>query len=112
LPYIIEQAHRGDYVPLGQMVDLWSQFLARGQDAGTNLAYRCAEFDPFLSEANVRQQAADSFTGDLRIRAERRACAIWKVDPMQAAFNDPLRSSVPILMVNGSDDPVTPPRYA
>ncbi len=112
LPYIIQQAYRGNYVPLGQMVDLWSQFLALGQDAGSNLAYRCAEFDPFLSDTNVQQQAANSFTGDLRIRAERHACAIWKVDPMPAAFNDPLRSSVPILMVNGSDDPVTPPRYA
>lgn len=112
LPYIIERAYRFDYVPLGRMVDVWSQFLAQGQDAGTNLAYRCAEFDPFISEAELRTQAAHSFTGDLRVRAERRACAIWRVDPMPGAFNDPVRSTVPILMLEGSDDPVTPPKYA
>jgi pimeloyl-ACP methyl ester carboxylesterase len=112
LPYIIEQAYRGDYEPLGQMVDLWSQFLALGQDAGTNLAYRCAEFDPFVSDADVRKQASNSFTGDLRVRAERHACTIWKVNPMPPAFNDALRSSVPMLLVNGSDDPTTPPQHA
>jgi len=112
LPYIIEQAYQFDYVPLGRMIDIWSQFLAHGQDAGTNLAYRCADLDPFISEAEVQAQAAHSFTGDLRLRAERRACAIWKVDPMAAAFNDPVRSDIPILMLEGSDDPVTPPKYA
>lgn len=112
LPYIIERAYRFDYVPLGRMVDVWSQFLAQGQDAGTNLAYRCAELDPFISEAELQTQAAHSFTGDLRVRAERRACAIWNVDPMPAAFNNPIRSGVLILMLDGSDDPVTPPKYA
>jgi pimeloyl-ACP methyl ester carboxylesterase len=112
LPYIVERAYHSDYVPLGRMIDLWSQFLAQGQDAGTNLAYRCADLDPFISDAEVQTQAARSFTGDLRVRAERRACAIWRVDPMPAAFDDPLHSSVPILMLEGSDDPVTPPKYA
>lgn len=112
LPYIIERAYRFDYVPLGRMVDVWSQFLTQGQDAGTNLAYRCAELDPFISEAELQTQAAHSFTGDLRVRAERHACAVWKVDPMPAAFNNPVRSGVPILMLEGSDDPVTPPKYA
>ncbi len=112
LPYIIERAYHFDYVPLGRMIDIWSQFLAHGQDAGTNLAYRCADLDPFISEAELQAQAAHSFAGDLRVGAERRACAIWKVNPMPAAFNDPVRSDVPILMLEGSDDPVTPPKYA
>jgi pimeloyl-ACP methyl ester carboxylesterase len=34
------------------------------------------------------------------------------VDPMPAAFNNPVRSDVPILMLEGSDDPATPPKYA
>ncbi|HTU81314.1 MAG TPA: alpha/beta hydrolase [Candidatus Acidoferrales bacterium] len=112
LPYIVERAYRGDYAPLGRLVDLWSQFLAQGQDAGTNLGYRCADLDPFISDAELEEQAAHSFTGDLRVVAERHACEIWKVAPMPPSFNDPVRSTVPILMVNGSDDPVTPPKYA
>lgn len=112
VPYVVERAYHFDYVPLGRIIDLWSQFTARGQDAGTNLAYRCADIDPFISEAELSAAAATSFTKDLRVRAERQACSIWKVDPMPAAFNDPVRSSVPILLLNGSDDPATPAKYA
>ena len=31
---------------------------------------------------------------------------------MPPSFNDPVSSGVPILMIAGSDDPVTPPKYA
>jgi pimeloyl-ACP methyl ester carboxylesterase len=31
---------------------------------------------------------------------------------MPASFNDPVRSEAPVLMISGSDDPATPPRYA
>ncbi len=112
LPYIIERAYDRDYVPLGRMIDLWSQFVAQGQDAGTNLAYRCADLDPFISEAQLRAAAAASFTGDLRARAERHACSTWKVAPMPATFNEPVKSNVAMLMLNGSDDPATPSKYA
>jgi len=112
LPFIIERAYQADYVPLGRLVNLWSQFMANGQDAGTNLAYRCADFDPFISEQELQVAAAHSFTGDLRVRAERNACRTWKVDPMPANFNDPVVSGVPVLLLNGSDDPATPPKYA
>lgn len=112
LPYAIERAYHFDYVPIGRMIDLWSQFLTRAQDPGTNLAYRCADMDPFISESELQTAAQRSFTSDLRVRAERAACAIWKVDPMPPSFNDPVVSSVPVLLLNGSDDPVTPPKYA
>ena len=112
LPYAIDRAYYGDYVPLGRIIDFWSQMLARAQDAGTNLSYRCAEFEPFISNEELRTEAAHSFTGDLRVRAERKACSIWKVDPMPAAFNEPVKSRIPVLMVSGTDDPATPPEYA
>lgn len=31
---------------------------------------------------------------------------------MPSSFNDPVYSSVPTLLISGSDDPATPPRYA
>ena len=101
-----------DYVPIGQIIDTWSQFL-QGQDAGSNLSYRCAEIDPFISDSRLHDEAMHSFTGDLRVQAERKACAIWKVDSMPSGFNDPVGSDIPaILMLEGSDDPATPPQSA
>ncbi len=112
VPFVIERAYRGDYIPLGDLVNGMSLVLTAAVNGGAFLSYTCADEMPFISKASVQAAAAHSFAGDLRIRAQRRACAIWNVRPMPKNFNDPVRSDVPILMIMGSDDPTTPPRYA
>ena len=79
---------------------------------GAWLSYTCADQIPFLDQRAVDDAAAHSFTGSLRIDAQRKACALWNVPAMPAGFNDPVRSDAPVLMLSGSDDPATPPRYA
>lgn len=81
-------------------------------DPGAYLSYSCAEFIPFMSEERLHAAAAHSFVGDLRVRAQRRACSIWNVRPAAPSFNDAVRSDVSALILTGSDDPATPPRYA
>jgi pimeloyl-ACP methyl ester carboxylesterase len=112
LPIIIEDAYEKNYVLLGHLIDKFSELMGQDLDAGTNLAYRCADLDPFISTTQLANEASRSFAGDLRALAERQGCAIWKVDPMPAEFNDPVRSAVPMLMVQGLDDPATPPESA
>ncbi len=112
LPYVVERAYRRDYVPLGELVQAVSQGLAHGINWGAFLSYTCAEEIPFLSEAELKAAAARSFAGNLRARAQQRACSIWNVRAMPPSFNEPVRSDVPVLMVSGSDDPATPARYA
>ena len=75
------------------------------------LSYTCADEIPFLDETVVKAAAAHSFAGDLRIEAQRHACSIWKVPAGSAKFNEPVRSNAPVLIISGSDDPATPPRY-
>lgn len=108
LPYIVERAYARDYVPLGMMIEVAAQ---GGIDQGAYLSYSCADMMPFVSVEKLRAAAAHSFAGDLRIRAQRRACSVWNVPPMPPSFNDAVRSDVPVLLISGSDDPATPPRY-
>jgi len=111
IPYVVERAFHADYVPLADLVYGMSEALASALDMGAFLSYTCADELPFMPASEARAMAAHSFAKDLRFRAQRRACAIWHVRPMPAAFNDPVHSRVPILMISGSDDPATPPRY-
>ena len=111
-PYYIEQAYRGNYAPLSDMIDGMSQALAQALDEGAFLSYSCADLIPFVSEQRLSAAAAHSFAGDLRARAQQRACRIWNVKAMPAKFNDIVRTDIPVLMIEGSDDPATPPRYA
>lgn len=108
LPYIVDQAATGNLGPLATLMDTVARGFSAELDFGANLSYMCADAMPFLDPAQVRAAAEHSFTGDLRIRAERHACTIWNVKPMPAAFNDPVRSDAPTLLMNGTDDPATP----
>ena len=112
VPFVIHRAYGGDYSPLAQIIDETSQLFSQILDNGANLGYSCAEWIPFISEDVVKAAAAHSFAGDLRVRAQQKACTLWPVPPMPPSFNDPVRSNVPILVISGSDDPATPPKYA
>jgi pimeloyl-ACP methyl ester carboxylesterase len=111
VPYIIERAYRSDYGPLATLMDLIAQAFA-DQGNGLNLSVSCAEDVPFITESAVLTTSAHSFEGDVRVRAQQRACALWNVAPVAAAFVEPVHSDAPILMVSGTDDPATPPKYA
>jgi pimeloyl-ACP methyl ester carboxylesterase len=41
-----------------------------------------------------------------------RTCAIWGVDPIDRRFKAPVRSDVPVLLVAGTLDSLTPPSWA
>ena len=98
--------------PLGDLVNGMTIALAGALDYGAFLSYTCADEVPFITESAIRQAAAGSFAHDYRIRAQQHACALWNVRPMPAAFDDIVRSNVPVLLVIGSDDPATPAKYA
>ncbi len=112
VPYIIEAAYRGDYVPLGMMVDDVTLGFGDALDFAVNLSYTCAEQVPFITEADIARTSAGSFLGDARVRAQQRACALWNVPALPASFNTPVRSNAPILMISGSADPASPAQYA
>jgi pimeloyl-ACP methyl ester carboxylesterase len=111
-PFIIQRAYEGDYAPLATMVDMVAQGLSQELAMGLNLSVTCAEDVPFITQADVARTSAGSFEGDLRVRAQQRACRIWDVASAPRSFVRPVRSDAPILMISGSDDPASPPAYA
>jgi len=112
VPFIIERAYGGDYAPLATMVDTVTRGFAGLVAEGLNLSVTCAEDIPFITEADVARTSADSFEGNVRVRAQQRACGIWNVEPVAPSFVEPVRSDAPTLMISNSDDPATPPEYA
>jgi len=112
IPVTIERAYRGDYTPLGEMVSQMALLFSNILAGGLNLSVTCAEDIPFITEADITRSSAGTFEGDARVRAQERACKLWNVNPVPAAFVDPVRSNAPILIISGSDDPATPPEYA
>jgi pimeloyl-ACP methyl ester carboxylesterase len=79
---------------------------------GIYIAITCAEDLPFTDPARETEEARNTFLGDYRMRQQRAACEIWGRSSVPADFRTPVRSNAAVLLVTGSYDPVTPPRYA
>jgi pimeloyl-ACP methyl ester carboxylesterase len=112
VPYFVERAYHGDTLPLGTAMDDVTQAYGQGLDQGAFLSYSCAEYVPFITQAQISASSAGTFMGDTRIRAQQQACSIWNVPPLPPSARGPVRSSAPILMVSGTNDPATPPQYS
>jgi pimeloyl-ACP methyl ester carboxylesterase len=85
--------------------------MLRGFSDGLFLSVMCREdFDPGLEPAPV--EASDplrSLHGV--VLAERAACEAWDVG-FAPGTRQPVSSDVPVLLISGEFDPITPPHYA
>lgn len=110
LPFIIDRAYRGDTQPLGEAVVLITQGFSQANDTGAFLSYTCSELMPSTGSPADLQYAQTTWFGVDRVVAQQKACDVWDVPKQPAAFFTPVRSSTPILMISGADDPATPPQ--
>lgn len=113
LPLLIHTAQAsGDFGRLAAEYLLISRQLEDNLSEGMNYSVVCAEDVPFLYKEG-------QFVGD--VEAEQRSylgetyrelakiCALWPVAPVSADFKAPVASDVPVLLLSGEADPVTPP---
>lgn len=110
LPLLIHQAHEtGDFTPL--IVQAVAVNEGAGLYPGLLYAVACAEDVPLidLPASQARQQATDFAPFADRAVA---VCDTWPRPAIAADFRDPVVSDVPVLLLSGEADPVTPPAYA
>jgi pimeloyl-ACP methyl ester carboxylesterase len=112
LPALIHLGANGDLSGLmGTAFQVVSQIDAK-ISRGMQLSVICAEDAPFITADEIKTTSANSFYGDARVRSTMKACAEWPQAKVAASFLDPVKSDVPVLLVSGELDPVTPPWLA
>ena len=62
--------------------------------------------------AAARPEDAATLLGNDQIAKIQAACSIWPRGQRPADFHQPLASALPVLLLAGEHDPVTPPAYA
>ncbi len=109
---MIHRAAAGNLAPIVQAaVD--AQLALDGQLAmGLLLSVSCAEHIPYITDAMAASETAGTFLGDLRIREQQAACAQWVRGQVPEDVHTLVRSNVPVLLMSGNRDPVTPPSFA
>jgi hypothetical protein len=109
LPLILHLAKSGNFTPLA------GQFVLMLHNYGDVLAYGmhnsvvCAEDVPFYTPESINsEQLARTFLGRTQVESLQGMCKDWPRGPMDPDLHARLNSSVPVLLLSGGNDPVTP----
>ena len=111
VPLVLHQAAEGNFGPLAQIAFRFRRTLVGTGSNGMYLTVTCAEDIPWVkrSEAESKGFAQNTFLGDYRLQQQREACALWPRAKVDGDYFKPVRSDVPVLILTGEWDPVTPP---
>jgi pimeloyl-ACP methyl ester carboxylesterase len=108
LPLLIHLANQGDYELLT------SKAASRGSSEiprGIYLSIVCSELIPQFNPNALPAASAGTFMGSFRVGREITACGQWVRGWLPPNFHEAVKSDVPALVMNGSLDHLTPPRY-
>lgn len=93
---------------------LWTTSKDFGWDLGAYYSVECADEYPLNDIERIRAEERE-----LRLFAEAaqwstvyEVCAAWGAAPAGAPSKAPVRSAIPTLILNGVEDPLTPPSWA
>jgi pimeloyl-ACP methyl ester carboxylesterase len=111
LPFFFHRAAAGDWKLLGQAVVTAKAGLEEVMARGLFFSVTCGQDLPFIDPAEVPARTAGTFFGEFRVRQQTAACALWPHAQIAPADREAIRSDVPVLLINGDLDPVTPPDF-
>jgi pimeloyl-ACP methyl ester carboxylesterase len=79
---------------------------------GMHLSVFCPEDVDAVTDAQVAAATKDTRIGTYIVDEYRTACRLWPKAIVAADFRTPVTARVPVLLVSGKYDPVTPPELA
>lgn len=110
LPMLIhEAAVEGRFDRLASQMLITASGLQQSISQGMEMSVMCAEDYPLFPKTIVPN---DYLMGTLMEQVVSIQCGIWPTGPVPDDFHDPVGGDVPVLLLSGEYDPVTPPEYA
>ena len=111
LPLLLKRARGGDLVPFAQAAVQSGHSFRNGLVMGLLLSVTCPEDLARIRPDEIEAATAGTFTGDHRVRGQFAACQQWPKSSMPASYFESFVSDVPVVLVSGDLDPVTPPQW-
>jgi pimeloyl-ACP methyl ester carboxylesterase len=110
LPLLVHEAlETGDLARLASQATLVMTGLQEMLARGMELSVMCSEDYPFI-DFTVDQGA--TLMGNLFLQVIEASCGVWPRGAVADDFHAPVVSDLPVLLMSGERDPVTPPQYA
>ena len=111
LPLALDEASQGRFEPLATLS------LGPGGDGpgiylGMYLSVVCAEDMPFITDRDRSEAERDRLFGTRLLENFSEMCGAWPAGQVPDGYTDPVSSEVPVLLLSGNLDPITPPSWA
>ena len=113
IPLVINAAANDNFVPLAAQFQLTVSSIADALALGMHNSVACTEDLPFIDRDSIDFAALEAtYIGAVQFEALAAICSIWPRGPIDDGFSEPLSSDIPVLLLSGEADPITPPRFA
>ena len=113
MPLLVHEAANGNFVPLASQYQMTVIALADALALGMHNSIMCNEDVPFYDKTTIDYEAlAASYMGTFQLEALEAICSVWPEGPVDPEFKVPLATDIPVLLLSGDADPITPPGYA
>jgi pimeloyl-ACP methyl ester carboxylesterase len=109
LPLIVHRASEGDFGPFAAQAVAVAGGIGAGLDQGMFFSVICAEDAP---AATAEVNGPGSYFGDSVARQMLEVCEFWPRGALPPGYHELVHSDVPVLLLSGELDPISPPRRA
>ena len=108
LPLELNEAAHGRYEPLMALANLLRTTVGDQITDGMQYSVICTED---AGELKVDPADANALLGTDLVTTMQAQCAVWPHGTRPAGFRAPLTGNIPVLILSGEFDPVTPPAF-
>ncbi len=113
LPALLHAADSGDAAPLAAQAIMTARQVSGQIALGMQNSVVCSEDWPFYAAARIDRAAlVRTYQGTEQLDGIDDICALWPRGPVDADLHAPWISTIPVLLLSGELDPVTPPQDA
>ena len=113
VPLLVHEAASGNFEPLAAQMQMISTQMSKALALGMHNAVMCSEDAPFYDDMSIDYASLEaSYIGIVQLEAIEAMCSLWPAGPVDDDFRAPLDTAIPVLLLSGDVDPITPPRYA
>ena len=113
IPLLVHEAGQQRFGPLAAQFLITTISLMDTLSLGMHNTVMCTEDVAFYDPDLIDYEALNaSYMGPLQLEALEAICSIWPAGPIDDAFKAPLATELPVLLLSGTADPITPPSWA
>ena len=107
IPLMVHAAAQGDWSVFAKIKSQSRGNTAFAATTGVYFTITCSESVPYISEAEITRHNAGTILGEYRVRRHQQACKDWPRGALTNSYFEPIKSSLPVLMLSGDIDPST-----